>query len=899
MPTPKIILAPADEKDIFLASPDILEWVRGQLIDTIDSLSAALEVCVTRDSTNLAFLEAIENYTDQVQAFYDAAELAGLVGLQEVYRFIDDNVIALGSQELTAKRVAQPYFEKWPAAVLDYLQAPVTGSQSLVQMMQDRAWPVPLEEETAHQLLSLLTRSSTTLEPEGGVEALAGEFDDGVEAGGVEAGGVEALAGEEEADQDSDSPGDIGLEVTQEISLGSAEVLGIFIDELESTKEPLAEELQRFTTLNNQEAAFLKAAENYEDLIQRLYAAAEMLGLQSLQDVCTFLIDNVKLLSKRELAARTKAKKVLEAWPDLVLAYLKSPMDSVIPLLNHLRKPQWAQPLADDKAHELLILLTQPVSEEGTIDEEPAYSRPTQAKPEEVSLKIPSDVNRELLAAYLEEVPQHASYFSAIIQRIIRNPQTSDIVQAQRIAYTLKGSSRSLGIVGIANIAHHLEDTLEYLTQHKVVLPKELTNTMVEAADCIEQMVDALMGQGEAPPEALQVLQSVLDWANRIDKGNLQAPPVSSRPAPAAEKPPEATLPPAPDPNQDMGDIIRVPVALIDKLTNLVGELSISRAHLEQQQGTVKNLLSEMEQAMARLRDRDQLRRLEIETEAQILFHYTQILSQLKGTIGIKIDQEEFDPLELDRFSVMKQLSRRLLESIISDLLNIQEALKILTQQADSLLLQQARIGAELHDATRRTRIISFSHISPRFQRIVHLTARQERKPVDFIINGEHIEFERTVLNGLANALEHMLRNAFHHGIEDASTRQQAGKPAIAQITLDISKEGTELIFKLSDDGKGLDLPAIRKDAEEIGMIKPDTVISDDELMQFILEPGFFMNCMNFRRARGITQFSGRGVGMDVVTCEIKKLRGTLHIHSKAGQGTSFEIRLPLSLTIN
>jgi chemosensory pili system protein ChpA (sensor histidine kinase/response regulator) len=188
--------------------------------------------------------------------------------------------------------------------------------------------------------------------------------------------------------------------------------------------------------------------------------------------------------------------------------------------------------------------------------------------------------------------------------------------------------------------------------------------------------------------------------------------------------------------------------------------------------------------------------------------------------------------------------------------------------------------------------MIPFSRISPRLQRIARLTARELRKQVDFIINGENIEFERTVLNRLVAPLEHMLRNAIGHGIEDAATRQQAGKPAIAKITVDISKEGSELILKLSDDGAGLDLTAIRKKAEERSMIRPDTVISDYELMQFILEP-------SFSTAKVVTQISGRGVGMDVVNNEIKQLNSALHIYSKTGQGTLFEIRLPLSLTIN
>ncbi|MEZ5671442.1 MAG: Hpt domain-containing protein [Thiotrichaceae bacterium] len=119
------------------------------------------------------------------------------------------------------------------------------------------------------------------------------------------------------------------------------------------------------------------------------------------------------------------------------------------------------------------------------------------------------------------EVPQHAQEFSECVQNIIRAPDAGEIQKAKRIAHTLKGSSRIIGIEGVANMGHHLEDILEYFTSHQdVAPPKELTDMMVEAADCIEAMVDSLLPLADAPESFQQVLQSVLDWANRIDKGN-------------------------------------------------------------------------------------------------------------------------------------------------------------------------------------------------------------------------------------------------------------------------------------------------------------------------------------------------------------------------------------------
>ena len=199
--------------------------------------------------------------------------------------------------------------------------------------------------------------------------------------------------------------------------------------------------------------------------------------------------------------------------------------------------------------------------------------------------------------------------------------------------------------------------------------------------------------------------------------------PKQAPPQPSPREREEKEPPVRPEPLQQLSfddEKIQVRASMIDKMTNLAGELSISRAHMEQQQGAIKNNVTEMGQTVIRLRD--QLRRLEIETEAQIISHFS----------GIKDleDEKEFDPLELDRFSTMQQLSRALSESI-SDLTNIQDGLKTLSRQSEMLLIQQSRIGAELQDNIMRTRMIPFSRISPGLQRLARLTARELHKQID------------------------------------------------------------------------------------------------------------------------------------------------------------------------
>jgi chemosensory pili system protein ChpA (sensor histidine kinase/response regulator) len=521
----------------------------------------------------------------------------------------------------------------------------------------------------------------------------------------------------------------------------------------------------------------------------------------------------------------------------------------------------------------------------------------TQQKPPtpKVSEDIP-DATDEFMAIFLEEAEEIIENTQSLLERWQAAPKNMQLMkELQRELHTLKGGARMVGIAPMGDLSHHMESVLtrivEGTAQSNTQLQEITQNSVDELAamleavrsgvpldmpeDLIEQ-INAAMGPEEEEAEAALVnlnKPATPEPTIREDKKLKEEQELKIIDKQLKEKEKELF--------DSAEDRIRVRATLIDKLTNLVGELSISRAHVEQQQGAIKNNLLEMEQTVIRLRD--QLRRLGIETEAQIISHFS-------GSKGPDAD-EEFDPLELDRFSTMQQLSRSLMESV-GDLMEIQEFLKTLTRQSDSLLVQQSRIGAQLQENIMRTRMIPFSRISPRLQRIARLTARELHKQVDLVINGENTEFERTVLNRIVAPHEHLLRNAIKHGIEDAPTRQQAGKSSMGKITIDLSREGTELIIKLSDDGGGLDLPAIRKKAEEQGFIKPNTVVSGHELMQFILESGF-------STAKTVDQVAGRGVGMDVVNTEIKQLSGHLRIDSKTGEGTVFEIRLPLSLTIN
>ena len=190
-----------------------------------------------------------------------------------------------------------------------------------------------------------------------------------------------------------------------------------------------------------------------------------------------------------------------------------------------------------------------------------------------------------------------------------------------------------------------------------------------------------------------------------------------------------------------------------------------------------------------------------------------------------------------------------------------------------------------------RTRMVPFQRHVPRLTRLVRQAASESGKRAELAVEGASGELDRQVLDKMLPPFEHMMRNAIVHGLEKPEERQAAGKPATGRITIRLHREGAEMVIDVADDGAGLDVESIRRKAYETELLSPNSKVTDDEIMQLILTPGF-------STAGKVTQSAGRGVGMDVVANEIKQLGGSLQISSVTGQGTNFTIRLPFTLAI-
>jgi len=454
------------------------------------------------------------------------------------------------------------------------------------------------------------------------------------------------------------------------------------------------------------------------------------------------------------------------------------------------------------------------------------------------------------------------------------------VMELQRYLHTLKGGAKMAELIEIGDLSHELESMFIEVIDNRVEKNEDLIELLRESFDLLYKQV---LEAQERQPLSKSADQVNLLRKLRIGDEKYQTEVLNQGDSDLGS---EAIDIVNEDYFSDVSDgldrqaqeVIKVRSDLLDNLVNSAGEVSIYRARMEQQVTGLGSYLGELDQTISRLKN--QLRSLEAETDAQI--HY--------GHRADTRSSRDFDPLELDRYTLIQELSRSLGESV-NDLSSLQSLLGEQVKDSETLLLQQSRVNTDLQDGLIKSRMVKFSGLLSRLRRLVRQSSQELGIKAELVITGEENEIDNKVLDRMVAPLEHIIRNAVSHGIEKAVERIEKGKPETGVISIDISRDGSDVVIKVSDDGAGINLDKVRGRALQLGLIAENHSISDSELVQYILEPGF-------STAEHVTQLSGRGVGMDVVDIEIKQLGGTLQIET-GPQGSTLIARLPFTLSIN
>jgi chemotaxis protein histidine kinase CheA len=261
------------------------------------------------------------------------------------------------------------------------------------------------------------------------------------------------------------------------------------------------------------------------------------------------------------------------------------------------------------------------------------------------------------------------------------------------------------------------------------------------------------------------------------------------------------------------------------------------------------------------------------------------------GPQTIRVDQEKLDRLVRN---VSELLVARGAIHLLARKLDLECGLRELSSEAREAGTSISRISEELQDAVMSMRMLPVKTVFQRFPRLVRDLGRSLGKEMEISLQGEDTELDKAVIQEIGDPLVHLVRNSADHGIESPETREASGKPRCGQITLRAYNEGSQVVIEVEDDGKGLHTEVLKAKAVERGIISETEAqgMSDDAACQLIFSPGF-------STAEVVTDVSGRGVGMDVVSSNVQKLKGTIAIQSRRGLGTKFVIKLPTSLMIS
>jgi two-component system chemotaxis sensor kinase CheA len=314
------------------------------------------------------------------------------------------------------------------------------------------------------------------------------------------------------------------------------------------------------------------------------------------------------------------------------------------------------------------------------------------------------------------------------------------------------------------------------------------------------------------------------------------------------------------------GSILRVDSRRIDNLLNLVSETVINKAGFNQ----ISNLFVDNLAAFA-------------QAESQ----HREMLKELFDSLPDYLE-------EIRNGASPKEVRKRIGERFgalptIFD--GFHSGLKTTVGKFRNTSQNLGRIAGELQEGVMRIRMVPISQIFSRFPRLVRDLSRSLNKKIDLVIEGEDTELDKSVIEDLLDPLIHCVRNSIDHGIEDPEGRSEAGKEPVGTVSLRASNEGNMILIEVIDDGRGIDVDAVRKKAIDRGVIHPNKQLSDVEAFNLIFDPGF-------STAREITDVSGRGVGLDVVKRQIEKLNGSVTVWSERGAGTRFTIKIPLTLAI-
>lgn len=498
-------------------------------------------------------------------------------------------------------------------------------------------------------------------------------------------------------------------------------------------------------------------------------------------------------------------------------------------------------------------------------DDTPAKDEGEASKDNSVEKQIPDiSKDKELIENFIMESLDHLTTIEVKVLTLEQEPDNLDVINAIfRPFHTIKGVAGFLNLSDIGRLAHHTESLLDDARIEKLAVDDTITEVILDAVDLMKTMIEHLSQSLETDTiePADFGLEAFLDRLRKLHAGEVEK---------------EVPVEPVSSPKSDGTDTGSI---LIEKgvvTEQVVAEALEKQAGLPQSDKKIGEILIEDKKVAARdvagaLRDQKSLRGTPPSAQKS---------AALTGFL--KVDTQKLDNM-VDMVGELL-ITETMLRQDMSNLVGQDK--KLYTD-----LAQLGRITSDIQKISMSLRMVPIKQAFQKMIRLVRDLSKKSGKLVNLQMIGEETEIDRNMVDEIYDPLVHLIRNSVDHGIEAPEQRKAQGKPATGALVLGAYHKGGNIVIHISDDGKGLDREKIIKRAIEQNLVSPGDDLSDQDIYDLVLQPGF-------STAEKVTDISGRGVGMDVVKRGLDKLRGKVEIHSIKDQGTTILMKMPLTLAI-
>jgi chemotaxis protein histidine kinase CheA len=536
-----------------------------------------------------------------------------------------------------------------------------------------------------------------------------------------------------------------------------------------------------------------------------------------------------------------------------------------------------------------------------------------------------TDQSAEALDVFREEADEHLQHIALGIRQLEANPSDLAAVQSvRRATHTLKGAAGMMGLMAVQQLAHASEDLLDRLSDGALSLTPEVHGLLLDTSEALERLVAGSPAGASEQTRLVAALERryaqvlgrpVASISGSPASTHALRPSVADLPADAADSTPSA----------DADLSVRLRLSKLDELITLFGDLLQNRSVLDERVTRLGRMIADTSVVSQRLR--------EVGSQLETRFEAATLPSgRANGSAGASAAERpgigrgfggvqtpsspnwgraadgtplgpqgripnksaahvnEFDELELDRYTEFHRLSRGLSESL-EDMATLSTEMEALVREIETYFARETRLSAAFQDRLMKARLVPLQSLVPRLYRAARAAALKQGKDTEFFVEGGDTEVDRTVYEEVAGPLLHLVRNAVVHGIERPEVRERAGKPRAGHVYLSAAEEGNQVVITVRDDGAGVDPEKVRIAALSRGLIDGHTRLNAREALNLVFQPGL-------STADSIDEESGRGVGLDVVKDAVSRMRGTVEVDSTPGQGSTFTMRIPVSLQI-